>query len=286
MSRQARQLACSSTHILTYLPTSTTMQEELILSNILGKPIEYVLSHDIVLSAAQRRRFDLAMRRLRKGEPLAYILGYRWFFGNKFEVNKDVLIPRPETEQLVELAIMRAKKTKPQIIADIGTGSGAITISVAKNLSATKSLRGTRFIATDISTKALAVAKKNAKNLKAKVLFKNGDLAKPILAAIKDKNILITANLPYLSKKQLREPSIKHEPKLALYGGNKAHQKIEQLTKQLATVNFASATILLEINYDQAKSVIKSAKKYLEDFQDIVIHKDLNGFDRIIEIIL
>src|ERR1700722_11651496 len=245
--------------------------EEIILAHIMGKNREFVIAHpDLKLSAKQKRAFELALKKLAKGLPLAYILGYRWFYGNKFAVSKNTLIPRPETEQIVELAITRAKRSQPEIIADIGTGTGAIIISLAKNIRSAK--KPIKFFGTDISDKALKIAAQNAKAQKAKIQFKRGNLAQPILSLLNNKNILITANLPYLSAKQLKEPTIKHEPRLALYGGKKAHQKIEGLIKQLAKINFARATILLEMNYDQGKTIKKLAEKYLEDFRTIQIH--------------
>src|SRR5258708_872206 len=266
-----------------------TQLEEIVLAEIIGKTKEFIIAHpEIKLSAAQKQRFALARKKLGKGLPLAYVLGYKWFFGNKFAVNKSVLIPRPETEMLVELAIETARKTRPQIIVDVGTGSGAIIISLAKNLAAEKKQKTgfPKFLATDISKKALQIAKQNAKNLKTKIEFKKGNLVQPILKQLQDKGVMISANLPYLSAKELIQPTIKHEPKLALYGGRKADQKIEALIQQLAHINFSSATLILEINYNQAKTIKKLVEKYLEDYKQINVYKDLAGWDRIVKIIL
>ncbi len=254
---------------------------EILLSEILRKPKEFIIAHlELRLTAAQRARLRKMQRQLQAGAPLAYVLGYQWFFGDKFIVNKNVLIPRPETEQLVQLALDYARKNRPEIIADIGTGSGAIIISLAKNLAPRK----TKFIAVDISPKTLAVAKLNAKSAKdLQIEFCKGSLVEPIAKKISGKNVLITANLPYLSTKELNEPTIKKEPKLALYGGKKSHQLIEKLINKLAQINFKETEILLEINYNQAGILKKIIKKYLPNAQ-VRIYKDLAGRNRIVEI--
>ncbi len=254
--------------------------EELILAALLNKPVEHIIAHpDLKLAPDQARKFLQMKRQLAQGLPLAYILGYRWFYGYRFLINKNVLIPRPETEQLVDLAAQLTRKYNHTIIADIGTGSGAIIIALKKTLSKSTA----QFYAVDLSDKALMTAKLNAKNLKTRINFIQGNLASPLLKKLQGKNILITANLPYLSAKELREPSIKHEPKLALYGGKKAHLKIELLLKQLAQAKFKRADILLEINYNQAKTIKNLAKKYLPNAR-VTVYKDLNSLERVIVI--
>lgn len=254
---------------------------QIILADILGKSREFIIAHpETELSPMQRRRFAAARQKLKQGVPLAYILGHRWFYGRKFKVSKDVLIPRPETELLVELAARTAKQFKPQIVADIGTGSGAIIISLRKELEKNKA----KFLATDISSKSLSIAKQNAKNLKAKpIVFKKGNLAGHILKDLKGKKIIVAANLPYLSKKQLKEPSIKYEPKLALFGGIDAAKKIKGLLKQLSGADFISAEVFIEADPGQMREIKKAAQKYFHSPQ-IKIHRDLAGRSRIAQI--
>ena len=150
------------------------------------------------------------------GEPLAYVLGEKWFYGQKFFVNSNVLIPRQETELLVEYALKTIKRNRPSAIYDIGTGSGAIAISVAYNSKQ-------QVIAVDISVKALIIAAKNARA----ILSKNWRLLKPLQSDLLKKiaripgNSIICANLPYLSKSELNERSINKEPVLALHGAYK-----------------------------------------------------------------
>ena len=252
--------------------------EEILLSAITGKSREFLIAHpEIKMTKSQLLKLSAGRKKLRAGYPLAYLLGYKWFFGTKFAVNKSVLIPRPETELLVEKALAAAKKLQPKMIIDVGTGSGAIIVSLRKNLKSGK------FYGTDISVAALKVAKANAKKLKIK--FLRGNLLTPLFKTLQKnpKNILICANLPYLSKTELREPSIKHEPKLALYAGTKSTDKIVGLLQQIKKLRLSQSQIFLEIGYSQASEIKKLAKKYLPAAR-LKIYKDLSGFDRLVQI--
>lgn len=260
-------------------------EQQVLMSAISEKPREFLLVHpEFKLTAAQQKKFLAACADLAKGQPLAYVLGYQWFFGRKFTVNKNVLIPRPETEQLVEIALEFCKQNSPDLVIDVGTGSGAIIASIAANLPIDQR-KSCKLFGIDVSEKALAIARKNGKGLSIK--FIKGSLLKPLGKQISKqiKNnpgqpILITANLPYLSKKELSEPTIKKEPKLALYGGKPSHSLIEQLLKQIAELRITNGLVLLEFNYNQGVAIKKLAKKNLPAAH-CEIKKDLRGFDRI-----
>ncbi|MEK7651979.1 MAG: peptide chain release factor N(5)-glutamine methyltransferase [Patescibacteria group bacterium] len=252
---------------------------EILIAEVLKKSKEYVLTHpEIKLSPAQKKRLNKMETLIKKGLPLAYVLSYKWFYGHKICVNKNVLIPRPETETLVDLAISWAKQNKPKTIIDIGTGSGAIIVSLKRNIK-TKA----QFFGSDISKKTLLVAKQNAKGLN--ISFKQGNLSSPFTKLLKKnfENVLITANLPYLEPKQLLEKSILKEPRLALVGGKKGLEKIERLLKQLSKLNLKNSLILLEINYNQAKKLSSVIHKLMPKAKT-TIHKDLALWDRIVEI--
>lgn len=252
---------------------------EILIAEILKKTKEYVLAHpETKLSPVQKRKLKHMQSQLSKGVPLAYVLAYKWFYNNKIFINKNVLIPRPETESLVILAISWAKQNKPKTIIDIGTGSGAIIVSLKRNIK-TKA----RFLASDISKKALDVAKRNARGLK--ISFKQGNLSAPFSNLLKkdSNNILITANLPYLEPKQLSEKSISKEPKLALLGGKKGTEKISALIKELSKFKLRNSLILLEINYNQAKTLSAIIHKLMPEAK-ISVHKDLALWERVLEI--
>ena len=165
---------------------------------------------------------DEAISRLKKGEPVQYIVGNVNFYGYELMVNKDVLIPRRETEELTEEVIRRMKVFSNPVIADVATGSGAIAITLSKELNVS-------LYASDISEKALLVAEKNAFDNQASVTFFQGDMLKPFI----DNNVkldVIVSNPPYIKENEEIEPVVfNNEPHLALFakdGGLEFYQKI------------------------------------------------------------
>lgn len=262
----------------------TTLEDELILSELASKPREFLLSHpDFKITPKQEKEFKQRQQQLQKGLPLAYILGFKWFYNHKFKVNKDTLIPRPETEQLVDLATKTFLTLKPNGVIDIGTGSGAIIVSLSDYF---KKNTKAKWYASDISKSALKVAKLNAKRLLKKndISFKQGGLLKPHLNALKKHDsLLILSNLPYLFPAQMKEPSIKHEPKGALLGGKKGYETIFKLLLEISELNPKKAVILLEINFDQGKTIKKEVLRLFPKSK-VKIHKDLHKHDRIVEI--
>lgn len=223
---------------------SSHLDAEVLLAFVLKKDRTFILSRlDKELNNIQINKFKNLIKSRLAGWPVAYLVGKKEFFGLDLKVNKDVLIPRPETETLVELVFeyienVRSHKTEiqePLRILDLGTGSGCIIISIAHSCESRNlkkdpaSSAGWEYFASDISKKALAVARYNAKKHKVKIKFKQGDLLKPW----QDKHFdIIVANLPYLAKKV--DPSTKYEPKQALIARKKGLALIEKLFKQIA----------------------------------------------------
>ena len=215
----------------------------------------------------------MSSRRL-KNEPLQYILVETEFYGFRIKVSKDVLIPRPETELLVEKIIHNEKESDS--ILDIGTGSGAIVIALAKNLSCKK------IDAVDISENALHIAKQNALNNNVIINFFRSD----VFENINDKYDLIISNPPYISRfeyEQLPEEITAYEPISALQAENNGLYFYEKILEDAKDYLTESGKIYFEIGYDQAKMITQIAKKY--GFSDIQVFKDLNSFDRIMRII-
>lgn len=223
-----------------------------------------------------------AFTRLKAGEPLPYILGHWEFFGLDFEINENVLIPRPETELLVEKAIsfLKSNPDKRNVI-DVGTGSGIIAISIAKYIPDAK------IIATDISSKAIQVAKRNAikHNVENQIEFIECDLL-PFTFQPSTFN-LICANLPYIPTKTLHGLEVYgKEPTLALDGGEDGldlYRKLFSLVKEIVTNN--SLCWLCEIEETQGLSSINLAKDFFPNTKNNLV-QDLAGKDRLIEIIL
>lgn len=248
---------------------------ELIIAHEIGKAREFVLAHpEYNLTKKQELKTKNLLMRRKRGEPLAYILGQKEFYGLNFRVNKAVLVPRPETEMLVEEVL--GLQLKNHTIIDIGTGSGNIIISIAKNIK-----EKNNFYAVDTSLKALTVARQNSKahGTGKKIKFLKGDLLKPLLNKISGNSSIIIANLPYLSSKIYNSTSrdIKNfEPKSALLSGTDGlnhYRKLLQQIKKLTTNYKLKTTNFLEISPEQkpalqnlVKSVLPNAKlKFIRD---------------------
>jgi release factor glutamine methyltransferase len=249
----------------------------------LGKDRTWIAANRMVLKLkpSQKTKLDSLLKRRLKDEPLAYILGTQPFYGRDFLVDKRVLIPRPETEDLVEEAL----KIPSQTYVDIGTGSGAIAITLA--IESPRSL----VLAGDASAKALTVAKKNAKKLKAKVKFFKGNLLSPKLAdSIKGKTITICANLPYLppSDKKIMPKSVTaYEPANALFAKLNGLELNAKLLTQIAgwIPAFAGMTnILIEFDPPQAKTLLALAKSAFPRHACSIV-RDRCGRERILKII-
>ncbi len=272
---------------------------ELIIAAVLKKPREFVLSHpEYKIPKFKIKNLKLKISRRGRGEPLAYILGHKEFYGLDFKVDKNVLIPRPETELLVDLALKEALNTKYRIlntsIIDMGTGSGNVIISVTCNIKHVACDK-MKFYGIDISKKALKIARKNAKlhkvNKKIKIL--QGNILEPILKnkkyLIQNTRYIILANLPYVSKKiYAKSPTIKHEPKLSLLSSEEGlhHYKkfLKQIKKLIVTCYMLYVTCLFEISPEQKPKLSKLIKYYFPK-AGINFHKDLAGKWRVCEII-
>ncbi|MFA6271879.1 MAG: peptide chain release factor N(5)-glutamine methyltransferase [Patescibacteria group bacterium] len=255
--------------------TSATLDAEVLLSFVLKKPKEYILSHpEIILTQKQQTTLDKLIKRRTELEPVAYLTNNKEFYGLDFYVDKNVLIPRPETELLVETVLKEIKNDLTITIADIGTGSGCIAIAIAKNLPQAK------IIAVDISNPALTVAKKNAKKygVKKQIRFVCGDLLKKL----NDPVDIIIANLPYVPKNEAKK-EISFEPKEALFGENDGMEFLEKIITQSKTKLNENGVILLEIHPPQADKISSFARNTFPD-ADIIILKDLANKERILSI--
>ena len=213
------------------------------------------------------------------GIPLSYITKNREFFGIDFFVNENVLIPRQESELLVEKVISFCEKQKETkfTIADIGTGSGALAISIAKNLN------NVNLIATDISNKALQIAKKNAKNIN--VSRKISFLRSNLLENLKTPVDVIVANLPYISTSEMHTLSleVKKEPKRALLGGENGTDLIAKLIRQSPKHLKKNGKLILEISPSQ-KNIVFSLIKENFPKSNPKVHKDYAKTERAISI--
>lgn len=255
------------------------IETELLLSHVLNKPKEFLyLNPEHKLSKPQALKLSGLIKRRQKGEPIAYIVGYKYFYGLKFKVTKDTLVPRPETELLVDkalsvlaklTAVKIANKKKKIKVLDVGTGSGCIAVSLATSI---HSRMQVNIIASDISKKALAVAKQNAKTHRAKVSFVLSDLLDKLVISPD----LIIANLPYVSKKDKRSVAIdlKYEPSLALFTNDNGLSEIKRLLIQVSALKIKPKFVLLEFDPKQKPQLSSIIKKYLPG-ASIKFHRDL-----------
>lgn len=208
---------------------SARLDAELLLSHVLGKPVTYILAHDEEEPGFfQQWRYKRMIVQRKKGVPVAYLRGHKEFYGLDFQVNKHVLVPRPDTEALVEAVI--GYISPDDLLLDIGTGSACIPISVLKHVD------GVEAIATDISGAALKVARLNAQRhgVESRIQFFQSDLLKnvdPVL--FEGKEVVITANLPYVPKDFQVNIETKFEPQIALYGGEDGLDIYKKLLGQL-----------------------------------------------------
>ena len=258
---------------------------ELLLAYTLNESRTWLLSHpQFSLNNQQREQFLSLVERRRQREPVAYIVGQKGFFGLDFWVTPDVLIPRPETELLVETALEIASGWGIDVtptIADVGTGSGCIAVSMATNIAVGK------FFAIDISAQALEIAKKNASTHRVsnRVKFLQGDLLSPLSEPVD----MIVSNPPYISRPELQADDmmpdvVQYEPNLALDGGESGLEIIEQLLSQAKAKLKPGGSVLAEIGYQQGNAV-KHLTQSNFPAANVHIKQDLAGLDRLLVVI-
>lgn len=233
-----------------------------------------LVEYDATLSSQQQTDFLNKVARRAEGVPAAYITSVREFYGLNFYVDSNVLIPRPETELLVEKAIEIARNYDSPVIVDIGTGCGNIAVSLAANLP------HARIYATDISTKALEVAEHNCKkhNVSKQVRLIAGSLLEPITEPAD----IIVANLPYVRTADL--PTVNtdgFEPRIALDGGEDGLDVIRWLCCQVEGKLKPDGTLLLEIGLGQIDALTVYLRGLFPE-SNIVIVRDLAGIERVV----
>jgi release factor glutamine methyltransferase len=231
------------------------------------------LEHE--LNPEYEEAFWRIVRRRLYGEPTAYITGNREFYGYDFYVNQNVLIPRPESELLVEKILILAQNHRAPVIADIGTGCGAIAISLALKLPQAK------IYATDISAPALEVALKNCHrhDVANRICLLHGDMLEPLPEPVD----FIVANLPYVRQSDIDSASF--EPLLALNGGRDGLKEIRKLCHQAASKLRPGGCLLMEIGQGQKEAVTTLLSSLLPSAK-IEITPDLGGIDRVVTAIL
>jgi len=255
-----------------------SLEAELLLAHALGTDRTHLyqrLPDDLLPDAATA--FEALLRRRLSHEPVPYITGRKEFYGLEFEVTPAAIIPRPETETLIELVLGFAERglTAPRI-ADVGVGCGAIAVTLAV------SLPRAEIIAVDISAEALALARRNAERhgVAARIDFREGDLLAPLAVQVD----VIAANLPYVRSGDFEAgpPEIReHEPRLGLDGGPDGLRLIERLLRDAPACMEPGGALFAEIGEEQGEAALSLAGACFPQAR-IEVRKDLSGLDRVL----
>ena len=265
------------------------LDAQVLLAHVLQKPRTWMLAHpESTLDPQAASVLESLIQRLERGEPLPYVLGHWEFFGLDFDITPDVLIPRPETELLVEHAIAWLQaSSQRRTIADIGTGSGCIAVSIAVNVP------DAHIVATDISPTALEIAISNAHKFDVadRIDFVQCDiLPGPVPLSQNGGGVgvsafdLICANLPYIPTKKLRRlPVYGREPTLALDGGKDGLDPFRKLLRLAPDWLAPGGRMLLEIESSRAAAAMSLAYDAFTA-GEMHLHRDLAGQDRLLEI--
>lgn len=267
---------------------SFTLATELLLLHVLGRNRAWLYGHpEEEISPSEAQRFSELLARRAAGEPTQYITGTQEFWGLAFEVTPEVLIPRPETEHVVEVALHRLGPRTTRAgheptaagnglrILDVGTGSGCIAVALAKELP------GARLFATDVSAAALGVARRNA--ARHGVLERITFLENSLFTGLASEYDLIVSNPPYIGRKEastLMREVRDHEPQLALYGGGEGYELTAGIIAQAARFVVRGGFLVLELGYN-GLPVLRSLFE-TPAWRNVAVTNDLSGIPRVI----
>jgi release factor glutamine methyltransferase len=259
---------------------SARLEAQLLLGHVMHCERAALLAHpERELTGAQAEAFLNLVQRRTAAEPIAYLLGEREFYGHVFRVDQRALIPRPETELLVELGTaavqrLRADGVEP-VVVEIGTGSGAVAVALA--LAA-----GCRVVGTDLSYAALTLARENAARLGGSVSFVQSDL----IHALRGSVHVIVANLPYVpSARELPADVREYEPHMAIFGGPRGTELIERLLQEARRVLAPGGEIGVELDEEEQAQPIASLARQLYPEAAVEVHRDGGGYDRVVRIV-
>ena len=251
------------------------LDADVLLAHALDVPKETLVAHpDIELTADEGSRFDALVAKRADGVPVAYLRGFKEFYGLRFSVDSRVLVPRPETEALVD-AVREYAAERDLVVVDLGTGSGAIAIALAA------SLPRLRVIATDVSAAALDVARANANAHGVRIDFRQGDLLAPVTERVD----IVAANLPYLRDDDLEQlagerTSLAFEPRVATVAGPDGLALVRRAIADLPRVLAPSGAAFFECDPPQSAPIAA----LLARLGTVDVLKDLAGLDRVVRL--
>jgi release factor glutamine methyltransferase len=274
MASTIEQIIRQATQQLADTSPSPRLDAEVLLMHVTGLTRSALITRaQVPVSAQNAAQLNELLARRARGEPVAYLTGRREFWSLELDVTPDVLIPRPETELLVEQALVRIPDKSAWTIADLGTGSGAVALAVAKERPRC------RVLATDISAAALAIARRNAQQLDIRnIEFRHGEWFAPLAGLVVD---LIVSNPPYVAEgdPHLTQGDVRFEPLSALAAGDNGLAAIRRIAAGVAAHLGPDGWLLLEHGADQGAAVVRILAA--RGFTAIIGHRDLAGLDRV-----
>lgn len=257
------------------ISSTATLDAQVLLTDVVGAADRaYLLTYpERELTAQEQEHYHNLITRRAAGEPIAYIRGFKDWYDRRIIVTPDVLIPRPETELLLEAALAHAAHHPHAVVADICTGSGAIAVTLKANAP------GATVYATDVSMAALAVAQQNAQAAQVAVTFLMGDLLAPLIERDVQVGVLL-ANPPYIATEDMHMLAVaEHEPHLALDGGTDGLDLVRRLLAEAPRVLKPQARLWVEIGAEQGEAVLALAQLLLRPHY-AEIQQDYAGLDR------
>ncbi len=265
-------LQSTTAYFSKHIIDSPRLNAEHLIAHVLNlSRLELYLEFECKLNEDEVARLRELVRRRAQGEPLQHLLGTVEFCGQMFAIDKRAMVPRPETEELVELLKSEIRNPKSEIL-DVGTGSGVIALSLAKQFPEAE------VHAVDISEDALALARENANwlGLSDRIRFQKGNL----LEGLDERFDLIVANLPYISMqdRHLLSREVLHDPEVALFGGARGDELIRKLIEQASSRLNDGGLLALEIGVNQAEALCDVLR--LKNYHDIESKKDYSGITR------
>jgi release factor glutamine methyltransferase len=277
MATEVRQLIAEGRLRLQRVTDQPGHEAEILLAAALGKSRAWVMAHpdERILDCEATDRYEAYVTRRSHGEPVAYVLGEKEFWSLPLEVTPDVLVPRPETELVVELALTHLPRDQEARVLDLAAGSGAIALALARELPRTT------VVGTDISAAAIAVARRNAQRLGlANVQFRTGNWFDPVTGERYD---LIASNPPYIAESDDRvEPAVRRfEPHAALFGGADGLEALRVIAGTAAHHLSPGGWLVVEHGDRQGLAVRELLRA--GGFADVKTHQDLAGLDRCTE---
>ena len=260
--------------------STANLDAQVILAHVLGVDRSWLFAHyDYELMPAEANRYSELVARRTASEPVAYLIGRKEFYGLDLTVDSRVLIPRPETELIVDAVLdnVESRADGRVSVADVGTGSGAMALAIAANCPEAK------VYATDVSDEALSVARMNAAehDARGQLTLLQGDLLEPLPEPVD----IIAANLPYIRSaayESLQRDVRDYEPQLALEAGPEGLDLFERLLRQIPAHLKPGGVIFLEIAHDQGDAMLELVDQLLPDARYVNVRKDYQGHDRLL----